>query len=342
MSGIRFAKPADIADIMNYIDENWKKGHILSNNRPFFLYEFQNLNRINFVIHRNNKNAIDGILGFICSSKIPSDIWTVMWMVSPDGASLGLGVKLLLYLKKSDDYRVLSSPGINPQTINIYKFLKMHTGILNHYVMMNATLNEFDIAKIRKKITIKPFNFIASDDYKLIPLNEDMLQFDFDMLKQYVPFKDEDYFIKRYFRHPIYNYNVYAISKGRNNESILVTRNVTVKGKQAVRIVDYLGAIENLKYIAKNLNDKIIENNYEYIDFVCLGFDHKSLLEAGFVKFDLESDYLIIPNYFEPFEQKNKTINYFIDTKNSRKVRIVKADGDQDRPSQAIEKAKNE
>ena len=44
---------------------------------------------------------------------------------------------------------------------------------------------------------------------------------------------------------------------------------------------------------------------------------------------------LVIPNYFEPFEQKNIDIKFAYKTAQSLPpVRLFKADGDQDRPSE--------
>ena len=63
------------------------------------------------------------------------------------------------------------------------------------------------------------------------------------------------------------------------------------------------------------------------------GFKEASLVNAGFNQLDLDSNQLIIPNYFSPFVRENKKIYFFIDSENRDKVKICKADGDQDRPS---------
>ena len=44
-------------------------------------------------------------------------------------------------------------------------------------------------------------------------------------------------------------------------------------------------------------------------------------------------DNLIIPNYFNPYLQKNIEIYFFVDSKKIDKVRLFKGDGDQDRPT---------
>ena len=100
-----------------------------------------------------------------------------------------------------------------------------------------------------------------------------------------------------------------------------------------LRIVDYIGVDSHLKYVSRYLYSIIKQNNYEYADFMCFGFSNKELLNAGFLKVDYENKNLVIPNYFNPFIQENTKIYFFADTAKIERVRFVKADGDQDRPS---------
>jgi hypothetical protein len=97
--------------------------------------------------------------------------------------------------------------------------------------------------------------------------------------------------------------------------------------------MDYLGNDNDIIYISKYLYQIVIDNDYEYIDFMCYGFNDDNLKEACFTKINLESNDLIVPNYFSPFSQENIKINFMADTKEIDKIRIFKADGDQDRPS---------
>ena len=66
---------------------------------------------------------------------------------------------------------------------------------------------------------------------------------------------------------------------------------------------------------------------------MCYGFNEETLSKAGFRKINLESEEIIAPNYFSPFIQENIKINFMADTKEINKLRICKADGDQDRPN---------
>ena len=62
---IRFAQENDIEDIMEFIDEHWKKNHILARDKSFFLYQHHMLDEVAFVISRNEEQELDGILGYI-------------------------------------------------------------------------------------------------------------------------------------------------------------------------------------------------------------------------------------------------------------------------------------
>ena len=75
---LRLARIEDIDSIMTFIDEYWKKGHILGTNREMFMYEHSDGNKVNFLLAKDRKDqSISGILGFIPASRNPEkyDIW---------------------------------------------------------------------------------------------------------------------------------------------------------------------------------------------------------------------------------------------------------------------------
>ena len=83
----------------------------------------------------------------------------------------------------------------------------------------------------------------------------------------------------------------------------------------------------------------MLKEKNEYIDIYEVGIEDATLEEAGFIE-RKEEDSNIIPNYFEPFVQKNIEIYYMSNCKD--KFRIFKGDGDQDRPSVVKEKKDEE
>ena len=332
MLDIRFAQAIDTDNIMKFIRNHWKKNHILSRDKDLFLYEYKDKDMINFVIAIDNKNNIYGILGFIKSSNSNSDIWAAVWKTIKHDSHPMLGIELIEYLRNSNKYNKLTCSGINPKTIAIYHYLGIYTNVLRQYIIINQNIQKFNILSIENDKLIRQANFIESSKYNLVKLKECELDFDFD-IQELIPHKDKNYFIKRYFNHPIYIYDIYGIYKAKTLTALVVTREVSFENSKILRIMDYLGSEADMVYITKYLYQIVLDNEYEYIDFMCYGFDENILKKACFTKIDLNSKELIAPNYFTPFVQENITINFMADTKEIDKLRICKADGDQDRPS---------
>ena len=332
MLDIRFAQAIDTDNIMKFIRNHWKKNHILSRDKDLFLYEYKDKDMINFVIAIDNKNNIYGILGFIKSSNSNSDIWAAVWKTIKHDSHPMLGIELIEYLRNSNKYNKLTCSGINPKTIAIYHYLGIYTNVLRQYIIINQNIQKFNILSIENDKFIRQANFIESSKYNLVKLKESELDFDFD-IQELIPHKDKNYFIKRYFNHPIYIYDIYGIYKAKTLTALVVTREVSFENSKILRIMDYLGSEADMVYITKYLYQIVLDNEYEYIDFMCYGFDENILKKACFTKIDLNSKELIAPNYFTPFVQENITINFMADTKEIDKLRICKADGDQDRPS---------
>ena len=332
MSHIKFATPDDIDETMLFIHKYWENNHILSQNRELFLYEYLDGDRLNFVISKNKDGDINAILGFIRSSTKTKDIWAAMWKVSKSDNPM-LGIQLLEFLRSSTEYGVLTCNGISIDTVGIYNYLDIYTGTLDQYVLVNNNITDYKIAKVPDEKPIEKKYVDVNSSYSLKKLSKETIDFDFEQHKENIPYKDRAYFIKRFFEHPIYHYDVYGIQKYDKISVLLATRVVQVGGAKALRIVDYYGDENDLLYVAKYLYAMMVEQEYEYIDFLCFGFNEKSLYDVGYIKVDFDSDELNVPNYFSPFIQKNIKIHFFADTEEIAKIRMCKADGDQDRPS---------
>ena len=139
----------EIDEIMNFIDKEWKKNHILSKNKELFEYDFREEELLNFIIAKSPNNQILGLIGYIKSNTSNhSDIWASIWKVSSLNKYPLLGLYLLNYLRKKIHYRHFIVSGINKNTIDIYKRLGMQTGILKQAYILNPCKKGFEIAKI--------------------------------------------------------------------------------------------------------------------------------------------------------------------------------------------------
>lgn len=326
----------DVADIMLFINSEWKQGHILARDKDFFRYEHQSKDQINFVISKDENMKINGVLGFIPSAlEEVSDVCTVIWKVSKNSQNPILGIQLLQFLQKEKSVRIVLSVGINKKTMGIYKYLGMYTDSLNQFVMINKNIQEFKIAKVNE---LADFNSISVSldlnyDIKLVNQGSDLSDFNFEEYKQNIPFKNRKYFCKRYFEHPIYQYDVYGAYLGDNCVGLIVTRVQSHDESKVLRIVDFIGEEKCLLSFGKFISELIIKEGYEYADFYCFGLNQELLNNAGFDLIDPFEKDLIIPNYFAPYLQKNIPIYFFADTNNIESLKFFKADGDQDRPN---------
>tara|TARA_B100000795_G_C22793975_1_gene438406 strand:+ start:1295 stop:2329 length:1035 start_codon:yes stop_codon:yes gene_type:complete len=332
---ISIAKAKDIDEIMKFIKNEWKKNHILAVNKDFFLYEYGNQDLIDFVISKNNDNEINGIQGFLKSSNDKNaSVWTTMWSTSKSSSSPMLGVSMLNYLRMQG-YRSVMSTGINEHTEEIYKYLGFSVGTLDQYFIPNKNLAKHKIAILPKSILTKSLEINKNEKliFKKINLNDIDKKFDFNKYSFKLPFKNFNYFKKRFFDHPIYSYDIYGVFDKSKLLSILVIRINEYKNSTCMRVIDFYGEESTLSNFTWHLLQIMHSAGHEYIDLFTKGLDKKIIAKAGFIKVNNKKSDMVIPNYFEPFVQCNITIRYFTDAIELKNLRIYKGDGDQDRPN---------
>jgi len=335
---IRFATKDDIPAIMEFIDEYWKKGHILATDKEFFNYEMTDPDGVHFVISENDDGKINGIEGFIpygYDANEKRDVMTVVWKViqtenksEKDGSPM-LGINILNYIVNNTNSRFVASPGINTKTIPLYKFLGYHTGTMKHFYRL-GNQNELKLAKANfddKKTILEKVQYNLVFISTFSELAEKFSFEDYKALDK-KPYKTPEYIEHRYFKNPIYNYDVFGIKSNEKCGAVIFLRELECKGVKIAHLVDCIGDWNLLSNIGNSLDGILCERGYEYIDLYEIGLSDEILLRAGFNLKDKEKE--IIPNYFEPFEPVNVDIHYF---STDESVVLFRGDGDQDRPS---------
>lgn len=328
---IRLAKESDISSIMNFIGTYWKSGHILSRDREYFEYEFLDDENVNFIIAVDrNTSKIEAILGFLKSSSDPEkkDIWGSFWKVNTehDNEKM-LGIELQKRVKELTGCRYHNGIGLNPHTAVplVRLFLGNTVQKMRHYYMLNEEIEEYKIAVVQERK--KSGRELKTGNISLIERFEDIPQKIFDAGREELPYKDEWYVEKKFFNNPRRNYLVYGIESDATTEAFFVARECEAQGRKVLRILDYYGNRSTIASVGNNLKALMNEHQYEYIDFYNWGYEEQYLMEAGFVEREKDAT-VIIPNYFEPFEQRNVDIWIHYEKEGAR---FFKADGDQDR-----------
>ena len=220
--------------------------------------------------------------------------------------------------------------------IPIYKALGFSVGKLKHFVLINTNQSDFSILKINRPVDA--VQSASNDNYSLREFNsDDLIHMSAETVSKIFvtrPKKNPEYLLNRYLNHPIYKYQILAILLNHEVSAILVTRAIQVDSSKVLRIVDYQGEFIHLQYLNQPLQKLLSQEGYEYIDFMQHGIAADYLTKSGFVHLQENKNDLVVPNYFEPYEQRNVTLDYAYYTKYSNEnFLICKGDSDQDRPS---------
>ena len=135
----------------------------------------------------------------------------------------------------------------------------------------------------------------------------------------------------RFLDHPIYKF-FFIISKDK--KLILIFRVVNVENRQFIKVVDFIGSFMNQKKFIDSLATFLEQNNFDYLEFLHFGFEDKYIVKSGFKKLNILKKQ-IMPIFHEPYlGLKNHKLCCGIKTiLKSYKLKIVRADGDSDRPS---------
>lgn len=330
----RLADMKDIGRIMEFIREKWSEKHILAHDRAFFDYEFVHGGTVHFILAIDKKtNQIGALQGYIPNSydKLRLNIYGAITRTSPDVKLPFLGMELRKRLKDILKYESFSGTTLNPRTLRplIKKFESEKTvGLFEHYYRLNSN-GEYKIGKIADR---KSIQFKISDRklQRLSSMEELERQFDLTERYPHLPFKDKEFFERRYYNHPIYQYMVWGIEDVKGKIScIFVAKEVRCNDSVILRCIDLIGDVKEFAYIGHEIQQLMEVNQYEYVDFLLSGMPEQVMKDAGFIM-KTKEDTNIIPNYFEPYVCENVDAWY---EKTIPDMILFKGDGDQDRPN---------
>lgn len=334
----RLATIKDVDFIMQFFREGWGRYNVIANERDFLLWmygrhEYGDDHNINFVIMESKDGDIVGCIGYVpySNEKEFLHISPAMTLIKDTGMRPLSGVELMRRQMQLVGEKAHFSFGTNPKTIlPIYdKVFHHETGVIQQFYMLNPKVDEYRIADIKDKILFKPTpsDFILSEFKDFAEVSQ--WSIDNKELDR-LPYKSPEYIRKRYFDHPVYNYRKWIVKEYPQDtiEAILFGRVVGLFGHKILRIVDYRGNIENIKYLGYPLSKIMEKEGFEYIDWIMISLPEAFMNEAGFALLDHDGDN-IVPNYFEPYIRENIKLYY----QKNKDILVFKADGDQDRPN---------
>lgn len=342
---VRFCRVDEIRDVMQFLDNHWARGHILSFHRS--LMDWQHRERdgrgYSFVIARNGDDGpVLGILGFISTRHYDPDLRDVnvvdlaIWKIHENAQMAGLGLKLHHFLMENEPHVAAISIGIGTRAHDsMYRALGYFTGDFCQHYLVNPTQRRFTLAHfpdgppliraICGEATLEPVTrgsiLVATADLEI------------GARANVYPLKTATYFRERFLSHPVYRYDVHVVRHRGAARGLLASRIATHNGARALRIVDFLGVPELFAEMGIAITALVRDSAAEYADLWSWGIPNDVLATAGFIH-RAESDSIIIPNYFEPFERSNGHI-FFAAKPTCGSFVLFRADGDQDRPNLA-------
>lgn len=329
---IRKLKKEEYSLLVDFLRDYWKANHSLVKSKQ--LMDFQHLDGDTYTFYAAIEDGkIYSLQGFIKSSLYDEsladepDCWGAIWKTIPDTkkGELGLLTREAIYEKEMK----CSMCGIALSAISkkINKLTGNTMGYMHQYYIANREVSDF---KICVNPQIDHAIHTVSDGWHI----EQNIHLDgvSEPSTGYRPRKTVRYFINKYLYHPIFKYVFWGIYHNEELVSIWAVRRITVDGASIFRITDVLGRLDTIPDLTENIQEILRTESCEYIDFLNYGIKPEVFKTIGFNELDYDETSTILPNYFEPYEQRNVKLDVAYKAKYDEYV-VFKADGDQDRPN---------
>ena len=334
-----FCRIDEIEDVISFIDNYWKKNHILVLSRLLLDWQYldQKRNRYNFSLARNRKNnEIHAISGFIPIGHFDPALpqyafYGAIWKEREEVAPAGLGTIVAYYAYRELQAYYWGSIGLSEAGC---RNLETSIGEMDHYFLLNPQCEQFNIAQNVEKY--RNFNLKDKDGWTCHPLSLQeykSLPVKLPLFIKIYGMKTKNYYINRYFLHPVYKYHFLAIKEGKTVKAIVIYRRCTANNSACLRIIDFIGEFNALEKVSGSFVSLLVEEKCEYIDFLVANADFASIERAGFINKKTTGS-VVIPNWFEPFVQENKPLKYSYWCYDPGYIPVLfRGDSDQDRPN---------
>lgn len=328
---VRFAHLDEIDSIVDFLRKYWSPNHSLVKSRALMDYMYKWHDRYNWVVGVNKQTKIiDGLWGVIPtyiydeSLRENGDYWGALLKVNKDVDTpevKNLALYLYLFIRDIDDLKTYSTLGIGPKGQAFANASFSHIGIMDHYYIPN---NESDYMI---GYNLKNMNYPKGES-KVKEI--DLLSINSAPKGVYRPYKTLSFLINKYVHHPIYKYLFWGCYKNDELICILVVRNAYAMDSNVIHVVDCLGDLSQVGLIGSEIQELLEEHRSEYADIMVTGIPDTIIESLGFIKIDVSANNVIVPDYFEPFEQRNVPNHYGYSDED---MVLFRADADQDRPS---------
>lgn len=323
----------DLPALMDFIDQHWRKDHILAREQAVLDWYYGTERGCNFLLARKD-GEIFAVLGYIDADRFypqppeHSELWLALWKVRDDAGVPGLGLRLILALKKRYPQRPISVLGLSEAASKIYSLLRYQVKTLDQLFIHNQHLDTYRLLHgCLSAYSCQPFDGEVSLVDSVEQLRAEAVRV-CDSRQRGV-----EYFIHRYLRNPFNDYQLFRIEQG-DQLCYAIGRVMSANGGSALRLVDLYGQLPMLGQALAWFEQHLQHQGLEYMDFYLCSEQSEQLQACGFINRADCADDVVVPNYFEPYVAQN--VDLQCATENGFTGPVFKADGDQERPNRLL------
>ncbi len=313
---------------MAFIDRHWRQGHILARERAVLDWYYGTPQGCNFLLARRD-GEIFAVLGYIDADRFyypqppeQSELWLALWKVRDATGVPGLGLRLILELKKRYPQRPIAVLGLSEAASRIYSLLRYQVKTLDQLFIHNRHLNSYRLLRGCLPVyRCQPFG----GEVRLVE-DVEQLRDDAQQIRDCRQ-RGVEYFIHRYLCNPFNRYQLFRIELD-GQLGYAIGRVMSAEGGSALRLVDIYGQLPLLGQALAWFEQHLQRQGLEYMDLYLYSDQNTLLQEYGFINRAAD---VIVPNYFEPFVAQNVGLQCAME--NGFIGPVFKADGDQERPN---------
>ncbi len=332
---VRYARLDEVGKVEDFLRKYWSPNHILCNQRSILDFQHYFKDHYSIIIGYNTETKeIDGLFCIIplCrydhSLKENGNFWSALLKIRDDVVNSEikhLFYDFILFICDRPHFASFGAISLSSKAQSAMNLLFNEFGTMNQYYFANHQIKKFTVC-----VNPKLSHITKSDECKIKEISFDTISAS-SIECAYYPQKSIEFLRNRYYKHPIYKYRYFGLYSNNKIVCSWVFRKQNVLNTSILRIVDVYGDLSKVGYVCNGLQKILEKENAEYIDFMNYGIEESFFATIGFEKLNVNKDETIVPNYFEPYEQRNVPIYFALITETP--YVIFKADGDQDRPS---------
>ena len=340
-TSFRIASINDITRVQSFIDEHWRRGHVVARDEALLRWQHLAPNgTLNVVLAERNDDLV-GMLGFLDPGIIDHTLESeslalAMWVTRADIPTTGVGIGLVRHLLRVRHPALVATVGVAIPAQAILHTLGFSTGHMSHHAILNPSLSDFTLARVASdrrptSPTTRPNTSI--DVRPCVALDDGLGDLLANHSALHLPGKTLAYIRSRFGNHPRYTYQAITVSVSGRPRLLLVCRIIEARGRTILRCVDSVGDVAThgaAGLVAQLLSDE----GHEYLDVVHHAEPALPFPEDEWVDVRSESG-VELPGFFEPFSPESRTLRFAFALRGDepRGARLFLADTDQDRPN---------